>query len=63
MTTTIFHITHLGDLFEVSLRGYVISRITCYIGGSHRQDMQFDDVPTKVQELILDKVESILGES
>lgn len=58
---TTFHILHLGDLYEVSLRGHIIARISCYIGGQHRQDMQYDDLPPEVQDKILDKVQEVLN--
>lgn len=54
---TIITIAHHGDLFEIRLKGFVIARISCYFGGTHRQDMQFDDCPTEIQERILDAVE------
>lgn len=60
---SIFHLRHDSDLFEVSLNGYVLRRITCYVGGQHRQDMQFDDLPVKVQEKVLDRIAEVLKES
>ena len=51
MKTTI-KVTWQGDVFEVKLRGYIIARITCYMSSCYRQDMQFDDLPEAVKDLI-----------
>lgn len=60
-TTSTIHITYAGDLFEIYFKGPVIARITCYYSGHHKQDVQYDDLPLKVQDQILNKVEKILG--
>lgn len=58
----IFHIHDGDDLFEVVLRGYIIARITHYNLCCHRRDVQFDDLPTQVQDKILIKVADALEE-
>lgn len=58
----LFHFNHCGDNYEISLHGYIISRISCYVGGMYRQDMQFDDVPEIVQDRILEEVKKVLEE-
>lgn len=60
-STSTIHITYAGDLYEVYFKGPVIARITCYLGGHHKQDCQYDDLPVKVQDKILDTVQKILG--
>ena len=60
-STSTIHIPYAGDLIEVYFKGPVIARITCYYGGHHKQDVQYDDLPVKVQDRILDEVQKILG--
>jgi hypothetical protein len=58
------HIVHVhsgDDLYEVSLQGFIIARITCWIGGTHRHDMQYDDLPESVKVLVLNKVKQVLS--
>lgn len=60
-STSTCHITYAGDLYEVYFKGPVVARITCYLGGQFKQDVQYDDCPMKVQDAILDKVQKILN--
>ena len=60
-STSTTHITYAGDLYEVYFKGPVVARITVYFGGSHKQDVQYDDCPAAVQDTILDKVQKILN--
>lgn len=60
-STATTHITYAGDLYEIYFKGLVVARITCYYGGQHKQDVQYDDCPAKVQDAILDKVQKILN--
>ena len=57
---TIFTIYDGDDLIEVALRGYIIARITIYSPSSQRRDAQFDDLPSHVQDKILQKVADVL---
>ena len=60
MTTTL-NIFHDGSLYEVAISGYIITRISQYIGGSQRrQDVEYDDLCEEVQRLIIDKVKEEL---
>lgn len=59
-----FHIFYNQDLYEVVLHGYVIARITKYLNGSQmREEVKYDDVPSEVQNKILDRVEIALKEN
>lgn len=60
---TLFHIHYGDDLFEISLRGYIITRITVYSPTCHRRDVQYDDCPEDVQDKILSKVAEALKNS
>jgi hypothetical protein len=54
---TTYHITYLGDLYEVVLQGHVISRITQYMGGSRSCfPIEYDELPEEVKVQVLDKV-------
>lgn len=57
---TVFYFQYEGDLYEIALCGYVIARITCYLSGSYRQDVQYDDLPEEIKDKILDKVQVAL---
>lgn len=58
-----FNLTQNGDLYEITLRGHVIGRITCYVAPYQtRQDIQFDDLPEEVQDLVLTQVQKQLRE-
>lgn len=57
---TLTHIFLGDDCYEVSLHGHIITRITLYTNGGQRQELSYDDLPEKVQEKVLDKVEEVL---
>ena len=58
-----FNLAHNGDLYEITLRGHVIGRITCYIAPfQSRQDVQYDDLSEDVQDQILDMVRKAIQE-
>lgn len=58
-----FTLTYNGDIYEITLRGHVIGRITCYPAPyQQRQDVQFDDLPTEIQDLVLNQVQKQLSE-
>lgn len=58
-----FTLTHNGDLYEITLRGHVIGRITCYIQPyQHRQDVQYDDLPEEAKVVVLREVQKQLEE-
>ena len=42
------------------MKGYIITRISCYTFGNLRHDMQFDDLPEEVQSKVLDEIEKEL---
>lgn len=62
MKTTL-HFVHLGDTYNVILRDHIIGRITCFIGGFQRQDMQFDDLPEEVQNKIMEGIKEVIDET
>ena len=56
-----FTTIHDGDTYEVRLHGCTISSITRYINSSNlRQDLDYNEIPTEVQDRILDRVHQIL---
>ncbi len=58
---SLFTIHHLDDVYEISIRGFIICRISRYYEGAPiRQDVQFDDCPKEVQEKILDKITQVI---
>jgi hypothetical protein len=57
MATTIVHVSHLYDLYEVSLRDNVIIRVDKYIGDTQLpREVNFNDLSEVVQNAILDKI-------
>lgn len=59
--TTVFHIIHDGDCYEVRLHGHIIADIVRYLNGSSlRQEMLYSAVPDAVKDKILDRVHSVL---
>lgn len=60
MNNHLFRFAYGGDQYEVTLRGHIIARITCYLSGCHRQDMQYDDLPLSVQTIILEKTKELM---
>lgn len=57
----ILKVFHNDDLYEISLNGYIIARITHYTNGLQRQEVEYDDLPEQVKEKILDKVQKELN--
>lgn len=46
------------------MHGYVVARIVRYVNGSSlRQEVEFDQLPEDVKDVILDRVAKILYES
>lgn len=58
---SILKVFHNDDLYEISLNGYIIARITCYTNGLQRQEMEYDNLPEEVKDKILDKVQKELS--
>lgn len=59
-----FHIIYEQDCYEVLMHGYVVARIVRYVNGSSlRQEVEFDQLPEDVKDVILDRVAKILYES
>ncbi len=61
-TTSTHHFLHSGDLYELVLRGHVITRITCFLDGSQmRVEYEYDSLPEAVKDKILERVEQALS--
>jgi hypothetical protein len=58
---TIFHILHLSDLYEVSMRDTTIVRISRYTDDSRRIDLEYDDLLPEVQVKIIAKAKQLLS--
>jgi hypothetical protein len=60
--SAIFHLFNELDVYEVSLKGTVVTRISRYMNGSSlREDMEYEELPVNVQQELIKRAKEILA--